>query len=351
LDLLRFSPLLPHERLRLGATTLALRHLGNPAELDDRTTADWLSSLFGRRIWENFWQPLFFAKFGDRAATLPALYIWQRLGREGNTSDRGYLRGGLKHLIDTTEAEIERRGGRILKSATAIRLEPEGDVAGPLRLTYEHEGTHHTSTLDWALSTVPMPSLARITQNTALQPWVGVPDLPYQGVVNGLFFLNRPLGGHYWLPVVQSGTEFDGVVEMTTLIDRASLNGAHLAYVMKYGDRSDPLFGESDEAIAERWTEQFLQIYKPLHLRRSDIRDVRIFRAPFVEPAYPLGYSRKKPDFSVGPSRLVLATSAQVYPHITSWNSAVRLCEQSLVHLYRRAGRPTPQPFALQQAA
>jgi hypothetical protein len=56
--------------------------------------------------------------------------------------------------------------------------------------------------------------------------------------------------------------------------------------------------------------------------------DVQIFKAPFVEPAYPLGYSEMKPLIHDGESRLFLATSAQVYPKITAWNSSVRLAKE-----------------------
>lgn len=346
-DLLRFSPLKLHERLRLGATGLLLRRLGNPDELDDRTTEDWLSGLFGKRIWEAFFRPLFYAKFGDRAATLPALYIWQRLGRESNTADRGYVRGGLKAVIDAAEAEIVRRGGSIVKSAPVTSVAPQGELGGPLVV----RAGRRRFIADWVVSTLPMPTLAAATRGTALEPWVEVPDLDYQGVINALFFLDRPLTGHYWAPVVGSGTDFDGVVEMSALVDRAQYNGQHLAYVMKYGDRDSEMFAEGDESITARWTEQFVGLYAQQGLRREHVREVRIFRAPFVEPAYPLGYSRRKPGYSVGPTRLVMATTAQVYPHITSWNSAVRLCGQTLDHLYRRMGRQAPKTFEIALAA
>lgn len=343
LDLLRFSPLSPVDRVRLGATTLLLRHLSDGSDLDDRTTADWLSSLFGRRIWQRFWRPLFRAKFGDKADALPARYIWQRLGREGNTADRGYLRGGLRALIGALEGEITGAGGRVICDAPVETLEPVGGIDGPVRVKARGR---RASTYDWVVSTVPLPQLAKMAGGTALEPHIPLPDLPYQGVVNALFFLRRGLDGHYWTPVVASGTEFDGVVEMTTLVDREQTGGAHLAYVMHYADRSEALFAEPEADIAARWRQQLVRLYASRGLRDEHVAEVRVFRAPFVEPAYPLGYGRMKPGFWAGPSRVVLATTAQIYPDITAWNFSIRLGERSLTELYSRAGCPAPKSFA-----
>jgi protoporphyrinogen oxidase len=347
LDLLRFAPLAFHERLRLGATGAVLRHLGDPAKLDDMTTEQWMSGLFGRSLWEKFWRPLFFAKFGERAAQLPALYIWQRLGRESNAADRGYLRCGLHGLIGALAKLIRSRGGEIHTDAPVLRIDPVAGVDGPLRV----QTARGTFLADWVVCTTPIPLLAKMVEGNPLHRLIADPELPYQGVVNTLFFLERPLANHYWSPVVSCGTEFDGVVEMTTLVETSRVGGLHLAYAMKYTPRDSALFAEPDASIAARWSEQLAALYRPLGLRREDIVDTRVFRTPFVEPSYPLGYSRTKPDFSLGDSRILLASTAQVYPHITSWNSAVRLCEETLQHLYRRAGQRAPRTFARKLAA
>jgi hypothetical protein len=64
-----------------------------------------------------------------------------------------------------------------------------------------------------------------------------------------------------------------------------------------------------------------------------------VFRAPFVEPVYPLGYLAQRPPVEVPGTPLLLATTAHVYPHVTSWNSSVRLANHvaGLVD-----GRPKP---------
>ncbi len=331
-DLLRFTPLSFFQRLRLGVVSLLLRRLGEGKDLDNVRTEDWLRGLFGDAIWQAVWKPLFHSKFGDHASELPALYLWQRLGRESNVADRGYPRGGYKTIIDALASSIEDANGDVRVSAPVSKLEEGGDSM-TVRLA---DGSEVEA--DWVVSTVPLPLLRQMTTGTALEGAYRDPALPYQGVVNALFFLSRPLEGFYWTPVLDCGTEFDGVVEMSALVDTEQFGGRHLVYVMKYTDRESDLFLEPEESIGDRWTQQLVSIYPNLPLQPEDVVDVKVFKAPFVEPAYPLGYTAMKPDFRVAGSRLLLATSAQVYPHITAWNSSVRLAEELVEHLYACSG-------------
>lgn len=327
LDLLRYSAIPPHDRVRLGAMTLLLRRLGQGRDLDTVRTEDWLRPLFGDRLWSQFWEPLFRAKFGDVVGDVPALYLWQRLGRESNVSTRGYPDGGYKTLIDGLDRAIRAAGGAIEMRTPVQAILPAGD-GFTIELGHGRE-----LAADWVLSTVPMPLLRRMIVDTPLDAKVPELPLPYQGVVTLAAFLSRPLEGHYWTPVLTDDVQFDGVVEMSALTGTEHLGGRHLVYTMKYTDRASELFAEDDEAIADRWMAQLRHIYRDLPLTQSDVHEVRIFKAPFVEPTYPLGYNGMKPPVQVPGTRLLLATTAQVYPNVTAWNSTVGLANQVVDHL------------------
>ena len=165
-----------------------------------------------------------------------------------------------------------------------------------------------------------------------------------------MLFRSR-LDGHYWAPVIDSGTEFDGVIEMSEL--SGTTDDLHLVYAMHYCNRDSELFADSDEAIAQRWTEQLVAAY-PDRITAADVAEVHVFRAPFVEPVYPLGYSAVKPAEEIPGTRLMLATTAQVYPEVTSWNSstglAVRVVDR-LLSKARAASRPTADDLPVPTAA
>lgn len=320
-DLLRFTPLGLVDRLRFGVVSLLLRRLGRGRDLDNLRTEDWLRGLYGDTVWETLLAPMFGSKFGRSFGDVPALYLWQRLGRERNVATRGYPNGGYKAIIDGLRAALDA-GGATVRTATPV--ERLSVVEGAARITLPGGEIVEA---DQVVSTLPLPQLRSLADDTlaARLPTVA---LPYQGVVNALFFLRRPLSGHYWSPVVRSGTEFDGVVEMSALAGVAPYDGRHLAYVMRYTDRESALYQEDSAGIAARWTDQLLTLYSGLGLTADDIDEVHVFKAPFVEPVYPLGYLRRRPPVELPGLPLLLATTAHVYPAVTSWNSSVRLANQ-----------------------
>ncbi|MBB4905954.1 FAD-dependent oxidoreductase [Actinophytocola algeriensis] len=320
-DLLRFTPLGLPDRLRFGVVSLLLRRLGRGKDLDNTRTEDWLRGLYGNAVWETLLAPMFGSKFGRSFGDVPALYLWQRLGRDGNVATRGYPARGYKSVIDGLRAALEAGGARVRTSAPVQRLSV---VDGSARITLPDKEMVEA---DQVVSTLPLPRLRQLADDD-LATRLPTGRLPYQGVVNALFFLRRPLAGHYWTPVVRSGTEFDGVVEMSALAGTAPYGGRHLAYAMRYTDRESALYQEDDDRIAARWTAQLRTLYSGLSLTADDIDEVHVFKAPFVEPVYPLGYLRQRPPIELPGTPLLLATTAHVYPEVTSWNSSVRLANQ-----------------------
>ncbi|HUQ58466.1 NAD(P)/FAD-dependent oxidoreductase [Lentzea sp.] len=332
MDLLGFTPLSLVDRIRFGVVSLLLRRLGQGRDLDLVRTEDWLRGLYGDRIWSLLLAPMFGAKFGSAFGDVPALYVWQRLGRESNEAVRGYPSGGYKSVIDALRASIEAGGGEVRTSAPVRRLE-----ATPDRVAVTLDGGEVLEA-GRAVSTVPLPTLRSIADDELASR---LPDvrLPYQGVVNTLFFLRKPLSGHYWAPVLRSGTDFDGVIEMTPLAGSERYGDRHLVYVMRYTDRESALYREDESSIARRWTEQLLSIHTGL--TADDVDEVRVFKAPFVEPVYPLGYLTQRPSVEVPGTPLLLATTAHVYPNVTSWNSSVEL-SRAVTDLLLRDARRSP---------
>lgn len=320
-DLLRFTPLGLPDRLRFGVVSLLLRRLGRGRDLDNTRSEDWLRGLYGDTVWETLLAPLFGSKFGRSFGDVPALYLWQRLGRERNVATRGYPARGYKSVVDGLRAALEAGGATVRLSTPARQLSVVDNSA---RITLPGDEIVEA---DQVVSTLPLPQLRQLADDdlAARLPTV---RLPYQGVVNALFFLRRPLAGHYWTPVVRSGTEFDGVVEMSALAGTAPYGGRHLAYAMRYTDRDSALYQEHSDSIAARWTEQLRTLYSGLPLTDDDIDEVHVFKAPFVEPVYPLGYLGQRPPVELPGTPVLLATTAHVYPEVTSWNSSVRLANQ-----------------------
>jgi len=320
-DLLRFRPLTVPQRVRFGLVSVMLRRLGRGRDLDNLRTEDWLRGLYGPVIWERLFVPMFGSKFGPEFGDVPALYLWQRLGRESNVATRGYPIGGYQRVIEALRASIEGAGGAV---RTGVPVQGMRDSGDRMRVRLADGAVIEA---DRVVSTVPLPQLAALA-DPALAARLPRSELRYQGVVNAVFFLRRPLDGHYWSAVLHSDTEFDGVIEMSALTGSQTYGGRHLVYVMHYTDRESALFAENPASIRARWTDQLIGLYRDLPLTPADIEHVEVFKAPFVEPVYPLGYAARKPPAEVPGTRVVLVTTAQIYPNVTSWNSSVGLANE-----------------------
>jgi protoporphyrinogen oxidase len=325
IDLLRFRPAPLASRVRLGLSALYMSHFSRPGPLDDVSVEDWLIRLSGRTGFECLLRPLLEAKFGDAYRTIPALWYWSRFTREKGTKKevKGYARGGYKAIADAIVSSLESRGARLLLNTQVQHLDIHEN--GMPTLTVDGEPQF----FDRVISTIPLPLLRRTVEGGAIEPWLDRvdPEIDYQGVVNVLVVLRRPLTEHYWIAVVRSGAPFDGIVETTSLVDPEGEAGHHFVYLMNYVHRSHPLFERDPEGIAKQYVEAFLELFP--ELAPEDVIDSFVFRAPFVEPVYTPGYGRRAPPAELVPGRVYLATTTQVYPHVTSWNSSARVARET----------------------
>lgn len=325
-DLLRFSPLPFADRIRVGITG-AWGRVCSAKGLDEITTAQWLQGLSGKRAFAKFWKPMLEAKFGDRYHDVPALWFWTRFNREKGESKgeiKGYIRGGYKRITETFAARLRELGVTLRLNEKIERIDL--DSAGQPRVQTEKEELR----ADQVLITLPWPTFTQVATE-AFKQQASVPtwDIDFQGVINHVLFLKRPLTKHYWLATPEAQHPFDGVVETSTLTDEADRGqGRHVVYLTKYVHRTDPRFTQPEDEIKRSWFSALQKLFPDL--RPDELEADYLFRAPFVEPIYTRGFTRKRPPETLIPGKVALATTAQVYPVVTSWNGSVIQAEKTL---------------------
>ncbi len=318
-DLLKFSPLGFFDRLRVGFTGVYGRMVSDKG-LDDISAVDWLTRLSGRRAFEAFWKPMLQAKFGDRYQQVPALWFWSRFNREKGDAkgeEKGYIRGGYKRIVDTLEARLKSLGVeiRMNEPVACVDLEPSGK---PVIVTEDGRRV-----FDQLVVTSPWPVFHKSAgaRLRAAMPEMKE-EIDYQGVINCLLFLKRPLTPHYWVATPQVQFPFDGAIETSTLTEEGDRGaGRHVVYLTKYLHRTDPRMEDSSEDIQARWWASLKQAFPDL--KDEDVESCHVFKAPFVEPIFTRGYLKLRPAESLVPGRIYLSTTAQLYPTVTAWNGAV----------------------------
>lgn len=320
LDLLRFSPLTLIERLRMGLMGLRARSGGLSPALDDISAADWIRGMVGDRAFEILWRPLLSAKIGDHYAALPALWLSSRMNREKNVGPerKGCLTRGYRSLIDGIARVLRERGADIRLQRRVAAVEANGDGM-MVRLE-----SGERDSFDFVVATSPLTQFQRMTQSLPVPDSIRKLKLDYQGVVSGVFLTRKPLTEYYWMPWVDSGANAQGAIEMSNLVPLERSNGLHVNYLVNYTHRDSELFRKSDAELLALYQRDLDLLYPDA---AATVEDRFLFRAPFVEPIWTVGYNRLCPPNSVIPGRLYLACTAQVYPRVNSWNSCCEVVD------------------------
>lgn len=323
MDLLRFSPLSIVERMRLGLMGLRVRKNGATAALDGIPVGEWVKAQVGERAFRILWQPLLEAKIGDKGQGIPALWLASRMSREKNTGPevKGCLTRGYRSLIDAFEAALRARGVEILLRTRVRTIERDGER---MRLRLDDDTTR---TFDTVVATSPLPQFQRMTEGLGVPPAIADLSLDYQGVVSGVFLLRQPLSRFYWMPIVDSGATAQGVIEMSNLVPLSRSNGLYVTYLVNYTHRTSALFQLDDAGVLALHRADLANLFPEAG---RTVVDQFVFRAPFVEPIWPLNYRQVCPPNAIIPGRLYLSCTAQVYPSVNSWNSCCEVVERMM---------------------
>ncbi len=140
LDFLRFPPLSPIEKMRLGYTILAASRTTDWRELERVRAVDWLAAHSGRSTVEKIWLPLLRAKLGTYAEHASAAFIWAiivRMYAARRTGAKrelfGYVSGGYDTVVRRFEERLTQLGVRIERSCRIDSVQQRGGRLTVLR--------------------------------------------------------------------------------------------------------------------------------------------------------------------------------------------------------------------------
>ena len=318
LEVLKFSPLSPLARVRLGAGVAILKAVPDPERFEGQTATGWLQRWMGREAYEVVWEPQLRGKFGAEAERIGMPWFWARI--HDRTTQLGYPRGGFQVLYDALAADLERRGGRLELGCSIERIERRGDKV-------ELTTPKGADSFDAVLCSLPTRLFLRLTQ-----------DLPDEYAARfsqtGAHFsahclileLDRQLQDAYWVSVADPGYPFVALVEHTNWLPPADYGGSHLVYLGNYLPPDHELFGMSDEAVVERFLPH-LERVNP-RFDRSWVKASHVFAAPYAQPIVGVGYRETLPPYRTPLPGVWLANMGHVYPHDRGQNYSAILGEE-----------------------
>ena len=345
LDLLRFRPLSPAARVRMGAAVVALqRFASDRAPYEGITARAWIERRMGRQAWTEVWGPLLRGKFGERADEIAMVWLWSKLrlrrsvkGEDVRQERLGYPRASWEGLFGALADSIAAGGGRVLTDRPVARVERAGAgfrvVAGvPGSFRHGHDprafAVAGAEDYDRVLATVPNDVFAQLL-DPALAAEVGpaylarAASIEYCAALCLLLELDRGFSPYYWTNVADRALPFVGLIEHTNFVAPARYGGRRFLYVANYLPHGHELLDCDADALLERYAEG-LRAVNP-GFSPGWVRQAWRFAEPAAQPIVTVGYAARIPALRTPAAGLALANTTQVYPEDRGTNYAVRL--------------------------
>ena len=329
-DLLRFGPLPPWDRLRLGLVTLYLQRVKDGLKYEGVTAAEWLEKRVGKRAYQVVWEPMLRGKFGEHYREISMTWLWGKIylrvasrGKPWEKEKLGYPMGSFGEVFDTLGDRVAAAPGCQVHLSAGVRrvVVEEGRAAG-LEVETVEEGLE-VREYDAVIATTPSYVFTRLVPPLPQEYARKLTEVDYLAAVLVILVLDRPLTDMYWLNIADRSMPFVGIIEQTNFVDPSLYGGNHLVYFTNYPSRSNPLYQMSGEEL--------LQEFLP-HLRKvnpsfdpSWIREYHHHKVDAAQPIIGVNYGSRIPDVRTPIPGLYLANTTQIYPEDRGTNYSVRL--------------------------
>lgn len=352
LDLLRYSPLPPADRIRLGLAVLRLMRRTDWQRMDDEPALAWLRASCGDRAVEKVWTPLLLGKFGDDADRVPLAWLWSKLALRRQKLDResaskellGYPKRSFHAICTALARDVRARGGEIHVDREVVRVERDAEgfalrCARPRAYrtpigTTEVDNDRHACA-DAVLFTTP----THVTRRLAAWPGAFAARLgawTYRAAAVLVLEVRERFAPTYWTNVVDRDMPFLGVIEHTNLVP-ADRYPARYVYVSNYVAPDDPLTRMSTDELVRHALPGLARMHPGFSER--DVMRAWSFHEAAAQPVPRIGNRHRILPFASPIPGLFVANTTQIYPEDRGTNYSVRL------------GRDVARAIVLERAA
>ena len=345
-DLLRFKPLPPLSRVRMGAAAVAVQRFASDRTPYEQITAkEWIVKRMGRPAWEQVWGPLLRGKFGERAEEIAMVWLWGKLrlrrsiqGEEAKEEKLGYPRGSWETLFSELQRRIEARGGRVLidRPAASVSRGPDGlavtpGAGGSFRAGHDPRAFSvdgEPERYDRVLATVPNDVFEQLL-DPGLTEAVGeaylgkARSIEYFAALCLLLELDRPFTSFYWTNIADRTLPFLGLIEHTNFVEPSRYDGRRFLYVANYLPWGHELLAKQPDEVLDHYREGLRKVNPEFSV--DWVKQRWLFREPAAQPIVTVGYAERIPALRTPVDGLYLANTTQVYPEDRGTNYAVRI--------------------------
>lgn len=339
MDLLRFRPLRPYNRLRLGLVVFFLQKYSNWRRLEKTTVARWMSRWAGKNAYEQVWKPLMRGKFGTRYEDISMAWLWGKIHlrttsrKSINKEVLGYPRGSFSVIVEALERAIRDRGGVIHLGASVEQILTEPSTGSASLRATGLKTDEGDLAFDRVIATIPSNRFLAIAPPMGEEYERKLKAGQYQGALCMLLTLTHPLSETYWMNIGEEDVPFVALIEQTNFVPKEWYGGKHVLYVSNYLSTEDAYWRKSDEELLHDYI-PYLQRINP-EFSRDWIESCRVFREAAAQPIVTPRHSALVPELQTPVQNLILANTTQIYPEDRGTNYSVRLGKQAAAAVTR----------------
>jgi protoporphyrinogen oxidase len=337
-ELLKFKPMKPVDRVRLGASVLYASRVKDSGPLDNIAVEPWLRKISGDGAVDSFWLPQLRAKLGTAYPDASAAFIWataQRLmrARKAGIGEEkfGYLPGGYARIVQRFEEVLRAKGVAIQTSAAVRSVSRSGVVSGAASVELS-DGT--VLEADEVVVTTSTNVASTMIDGLTDDEQSRLRAERYQGCLCVSLVLDRPLHEFYLTYLLDEQTSdaaLTAIVDMSSLVS-TEFGGRGLLYLPRYQAPDDPWFDRSDAEVSDAFVDSLCAVLPSFD--RSRILGSRVARAREVFTVPTLGSASRVLPFATSVAGVSIVTGAQIVHGTLNVDESVTLAERASVDLF-----------------
>ena len=343
MDFLRFPFMSLWQKCRMVLGILYSSRIRNPEKLDRIYVREWLTRVFGRRVYENIWEPLLRSKLGEAREHTSAAFIWATINRlygaRGNGGSKkekmGHVAGGYRTILEAAENKLAGLGVTIHKGCPVQQVDRRRTIAdgaadvspGPLIL----RAGERSFPFDQVLLTVDCPEALSIIGDASQNGsdyWRQLREVHYLGVICVFLVVAHRLSPYYVINLLDKTLPFTGIIEATNVVSPESFVGRHIVYLPKYVTADDPIREKTDTEIIALFVSGLKRVYPSLE--EASLLHCRVFRAGCVQPLQELNYLERTAGFQTPLPSVFLANTSMIHNSTLNNNAAISLAHRAV---------------------
>lgn len=328
MDLIKFSPLYFHNRIRAGLVVLYLQKVKNWRKLASFTAMEWLTKFAGKQVTDVIWEPLLRGKFGLYFDKVTMEFLWGRIKQRVDSRDKkfkgealGYFDGGFVSIVNELVKRIEASNLARFELNTPINMLEYDSKTNTVKII----ANDNTTTFDGVLLTVPSnvaEKLLRTDKTSDSSYFKKLKKIKYLDAAVLLFATDKLITKYFWHNINTPNSPFVVFQSLTNLVGCDQFKGKHIHYIADYIPREHPYMQCTEEELAESWLISLHEIFPEFD--RNSVLEKKVFRFRDAQHIVDMGYEEKIPEYKTPTPGVFLCNFSQIYPMDRGVNNAVR---------------------------